>query len=257
MEGLRVKDLKISFKNGSSLAGPLSFSIPKNSTLALVGHSGSGKSLTCLAIMDILDEDVFRTEGEIWIGDQRADRLSKKKRARMRGLEIGLISQEPASALIAVETVGKAVDRAYRVHKKRPDREKMMTLLAEMGFSEDERFLKRFPYQLSGGEMQRVMLALALLHEPRLLIADEPTTALDLVTQKKVVELIRQMQKLHGFSMIFVTHDLDVAKKIADRIAVMDRGQIVEIGEKEQILRSPVHEATKQLLSGRLGGNLE
>ncbi|MFI6305407.1 dipeptide ABC transporter ATP-binding protein [Amycolatopsis thailandensis] len=244
------------------LVRELSFDLEQGRTLCVVGESGSGKTVTALSIIRLLEfvAPVF-TRGEITVDGVDVTRLSADEMRSYRGPRIGMIFQEALDSLNPSQRVGKQLIEAYRKPGSLPrqaarkgtplHREaeaKARGLLQEVGLTDTDRVLSLYPHQMSGGMQQRVMIALALMADPSLLIADEPTTALDVTTQAEILTLFDRVRRDHGTACVFITHDMGVAAQVADRIAVMYRGELVELGSKQDILHAPKHPYTKALL---------
>jgi peptide/nickel transport system ATP-binding protein len=253
---LQVENLHVAF--GSAVAvKDVSFQLQAGEVLGLVGESGSGKSVTSLAIMGLLGA-AAQVRGKIlWRGaDGEATDLLTESRAgrrRLRGREIAMIFQEPMTALNPVMSIGRQVAEAAEAHAPgwtgREARRKAIEALEAVAIPDAERRFSDYPHQFSGGQRQRILIAMALINKPRLLIADEPTTALDVTVQAQVLELLRELQRTHGLAMLFISHDLAVVGQVADRIAVMRHGLLLEAGSCEQVLKDPRHEYTKSLLA--------
>jgi peptide/nickel transport system ATP-binding protein len=235
--------------------------IGEGQTLGLVGESGSGKSVTSLSIMRLLPEANSRIEaGRIAFLGQDLVKLPDRQMRSVRGAKIGMIFQEPGTSLNPVFRVGRQVTEAIRIHQnvsKQTARDRALKLFEEVGIPDPERRLDSYPHEMSGGQKQRVMIAMALSCNPRLLIADEPTTALDVTIQAQILELLRRLRDERGMSMLFISHDLGVIGEIADRVAVMYRGKIVENAPVTELFQNPQHPYTKGLLACRpkLGSN--
>ncbi len=235
--------------------------IEEGQTLGLVGESGSGKSVTSLSIMRLLPEANSRIEaGRIAFLGQDLVKLPDRQMRSVRGAKIGMIFQEPGTSLNPVFRVGRQVTEAIRIHQnvsKQTARDRALKLFEEVGIPDPERRLDSYPHEMSGGQKQRVMIAMALSCNPRLLIADEPTTALDVTIQAQILELLRRLRDERGMSMLFISHDLGVIGEIADRVAVMYRGKIVENAPVTELFQNPQHPYTKGLLACRpkLGSN--
>jgi ABC-type dipeptide/oligopeptide/nickel transport system ATPase component len=215
-----------------------------------VGESGSGKSVTSLAIMRLLAPQAT-VEGGIRYRDREVLTLPEREMRALRGSEIAMIFQEPMTALNPVMRVGDQVAEALLAHQKitrRAARDCAIEGLREVGIPEPERRMQAYPHQLSGGQRQRVMIAIALVNRPKLLIADEPTTALDVTVQAQVLELLRELRTKHGLAMLFISHDLGVIAQICDRVAVMYGGQVLESGSVAQVFARPSHAYTQGLL---------
>ena len=259
---LEVKNLKTGFKtdDGSFLAvDDVSFSLEKGKTLGIVGESGSGKSVTSLSIMRLIPTPPGKIEGGqilFYGGENSAGRdllkVSEEEMRKVRGNDIAMIFQEPMTSLNPVFTIGNQIAEAIKLHQKNLHRaavrEKTIEMLKLVGIPEPNKRVDEYPHQLSGGMRQRVMIAMALSCNPELLIADEPTTALDVTIQAQVLELIRKLQREFEASMILITHDLGVVAETCDDVAVMYAGKIVEYGSVEDIFYRPKHRYTKGLL---------
>lgn len=258
---LEVKDLFVSFSSGkqtTDVVKGISFSIQPGETLGIVGESGSGKSVTSLSIMKLLSNNGFIRSGEILFhkNNQTVNLagLNEKQIRPYRGKEIAMIFQEPMTSLNPVLTCGFQVQEAIRVHytiSKKEARERVIQLFEKVKLPRPADIYNSYPHQLSGGQKQRVMIAMAISCNPSLLIADEPTTALDVTVQQKILELLRDIQQEHGMSIIFITHDLGVTYEIAHRVAVMHRGKIVETGKTGDIFNHPQHPYTQGLIACR------
>lgn len=253
---LSVSNLHISFpvQNFEAVKN-ISFSLEKGKTLAIVGESGSGKSLIALSIMGLQPYNSV-LKGNINFGEQNLSltNLTAEEWQSIRGKELGMIFQEPMSALNPIQKVGKQIQENIEQHQKiRSKQAKIQTLdwISKVKLPDPEQIYERFPHQLSGGQKQRIMIAMAMCNHPTILIADEPTTALDATVQKDVVELMKELQQEMGTAMIFITHDLALAAEIADDLLVMNQGSIVEYGNSISVLHSPEQVYTKALLSCR------
>jgi microcin C transport system ATP-binding protein len=247
---LSVRDLTIRF-GAFEAARKVSFDIAPGETLALVGESGSGKSVTALSVLKLLPPAASLT-GTIRLGAQDLVAASPAQLRGVRGNDVGMIFQEPMSSLNPVHTVGKQVSEVLATHqgmRKTAARKRTLELLAEVGIPDPESRIDDYPHQLSGGQRQRVMIAMALANNPKLLIADEPTTALDVTVQAQILALLKKLQRQHDMAMLFITHDLTIVRKIADRVAVMTNGEIVETGPTAEIFAHPQHAYTKKLLA--------
>lgn len=252
---LQIKDLKVRFKGDSgpiSVVNGVSFHIEKGETLAIVGESGSGKSITSLSIMGILPSNGEIYEGEINFKDRDLRKLSKKEYRSIRGNEIAMIYQEPMTALNPVFTIGFQLGEALMLHQglsKKEARKKMIEMLQLVGIPNAERTITLFPHQLSGGMRQRVVIAMALSCNPSLLIADEPTTALDVTIQAQILTLLRNLKKELDTSVLIITHDLGVVAEIADKVIVMYAGEVVEEAPIYELFENPQHPYTKGLIA--------
>ncbi|MFP4444969.1 MAG: ABC transporter ATP-binding protein [Desulfosudaceae bacterium] len=254
---LRVETLTASF---ASDAGRLravegvSFEVDRGEVLGLVGESGCGKSVTALSLMRLLPRPAGRLEsGRILFDGTDLTRLSAEAMRRFRGRRLAMIFQEPMSALNPVHTVGKQMREVYRIHEGLRSRkiadDKAAAMLGKVGIPDPRRRLKEFPHQISGGTRQRVMIAMALAASPDLLIADEPTTALDVTIQAQILDLIKAMQQDLGMAVILITHDLGVIAETCDRVSVMYAGKIVETAPVNRLFQSPAHPYTRGLLA--------
>lgn len=257
---LSVKNLEVSFRidkhNSFQAVKGISFDIPANSTVALVGESGSGKSVSAMAILGLLPEKVSSVSDQSSILYQNQNLLEKSQNElrQLRGKEISVIFQEPMTSLNPVFTVGDQIIEILRLHLNLSGtaaKQRALSLLTEVGIRDPELRIKAYPHELSGGQQQRVMIAMAIACEPKLLIADEPTTALDVTIQKQILNLIAELQKKRGMSVLFITHDLGIVAEIADYVVVMRNGEIREQGSVENIFKAPQDFYTKALLSCR------
>jgi peptide/nickel transport system permease protein len=251
---LRVEDLTVSFPVGSGwhpVVDRISFTVSRGATLALVGESGCGKTMTGLALMGLVPPPGQITAGRVIIGDTEMTALSESERQRLRGREVALISQEPMVALDPCFTAGSQLSEALRVHQRLDRRRaeaEAKELLRQMGIADPDAVARSYPHQISGGMAQRVVIALALAGNPELLIADEPTTALDVTIQAEILDLLRSLQEERHMTVIIATHDLGVVADIASEVAVMYAGQVVEQGPAERVLTQPVHPYTRALI---------
>jgi peptide/nickel transport system ATP-binding protein len=257
---LAVENLRISFRTGKhttfEAVKDVSFNIPVNSTVALVGESGSGKSVSSMAILGLLPAESAIVSPESVIRYRGRDLLKEPEDQlrRIRGKEISVIFQEPMSSLNPVLSVGDQIVEILRLHtnmSRSAARKRAVELLTEVGMPQPESRINAYPHELSGGQQQRVMIAMAIACEPRLLIADEPTTALDVTIQKQILDLIAALQKKRQMSVLFITHDLGVVGEIADHVVIMRGGEIREQGSLEKIFKSPQDSYTKALLACR------
>ena len=262
---LEVKDLRVSFKTplGTTHAvRGVDFFLRRGEVLALVGESGSGKSVSSRAIMRILPEGASAS-GEVIFDGVNLLSLDERAMCRLRGGRIGMVFQDPTSSLNPTVKIGKQISEAVRLHRrelsKGEARLRALSLMREVGIGEAERRYEEYPFQFSGGMRQRIVIAIALAADPELLICDEPTTALDVTIEAQILGLIEGLVKSRGLSVIFITHDLGVVARIADRVAVMYAGKIVEYGELDEIFYDPRHPYTWALfcsLPGQRGGRL-
>jgi peptide/nickel transport system ATP-binding protein len=257
---LRVRDLRVRFRldrhNTVEAVKSISFDVPRNATVALVGESGSGKSVSALAVMGLLPKDstLIDPAARIEFGGRELLALSAGERRALCGKDISMIFQEPMSSLNPVFTVGFQIGEVLRLHmgmNRRQARARVVQLLDEVGIVDAARRVDAYPSQLSGGQQQRVMIAMAIACEPKLLIADEPTTALDVTIQKQIMDLIGKLQKTHQMSVLFITHDLGLVAEIADQVIVMRDGAVREAGPVRQVFEQPRDAYTKALLHCR------
>ena len=220
--------------------------------VCVVGESGSGKSLTTSAVLGLLPEGVQVRSGQILWRGQDLLQLSAEGLRKLRGSEIGMIFQEPMTALNPLRTIGDQIGEVFRTHtrlSRKTIRARTLGLLESVKIPDPDKALKAYPHELSGGQRQRAMIAMALALEPALLIADEPTTALDVTTQAEILHLIHDLQRRKGMAVLFITHDFGVVAEIADRVAVMQHGVLVESGEAQAVLEHPQHAYTRALIA--------
>jgi microcin C transport system ATP-binding protein len=253
---LRIEDLSVSFNQGEKQADivkNISFNVEHNTTVALVGESGSGKSLTAHSIMRLLPYPVaFHPSGEICFNEENLLSRPLKSMTQIRGHDIGMIFQEPMSALNPLQTIEKQIGEAVNMKEslsKSSTRDAVLALLEKVHIVDPDSKLNNYPHQLSGGQRQRVMIAMALANRPKLLIADEPTTALDVTVQKEILDLLKELQEQFHMSILLITHDLGVVKYLADEVLVMQKGEIVERGETHSILNNPQNAYTQLLMN--------
>jgi oligopeptide/dipeptide ABC transporter ATP-binding protein len=254
-EILNIQDLAIEFKTAEgslSAVRNLSFSLKKGETVCIVGESGCGKSISSLAIMGLLPRNGRIAKGSIQFEGQDLSQLKPDQMRKIRGNKISMIFQEPMTALNPVFTIGFQLREPLRIHQglsKKEAHKRGIELLEQVGLSLPEQRMKQFPHELSGGMRQRVMIAIALACHPQILIADEPTTALDVTIQSQILELINDLKAKLQTGVVMITHDMGVVAETADRVVVMYAGEIVEDGTVEEIFRSPQHPYTQGLLA--------
>jgi len=253
---LEVKDLSVAFRQGGKqnlAVDGVSFDVAKGETLAIVGESGSGKSVTALSVLKLLPYPAARhPSGAIYFKGRDLLAMSENDIRAVRGDDITIIFQEPMTSLNPLHTIEKQVGEILELHrgmKGEAARARIVDLLTQVGIPDPETRLGAYPHQLSGGQRQRVMIAMALANEPDLLIADEPTTALDVTVQAQILKLLKDIQTRLGMAMLFITHDLGIVRRIADRVCVMNKGKIVEQGPVERIFTAPEHPYTRALLA--------
>ncbi len=256
---LDVRDLSVAFGRGTMIAADrVSFRIGKGETVALVGESGSGKTVSALSILRLLPYPAAsHPSGEVWFEGKDLLKLKPPQLQAVRGDRISMIFQEPMTSLNPLHTIERQVGEVLRVHRRMDEKAvkmRVLELLHKVGIREPEKRLDAFPHQLSGGQRQRVMIAMALANEPDLLIADEPTTALDVTIQAQILELLKQLQREMGMAMLLITHDLGIVRKMAERVYIMQGGKIVEEGATEDIFTKPRHPYTKMLLAAEPKG---
>ena len=248
---LQIEDLCIAFGD-REVVHNLSFTISPGETLGLVGESGSGKSATSLALLRLLPPTAQVT-GNIIFAGQSLMSLPEESMRKHRGRSIAMIFQEPMTALNPVMKVGAQIAEAYTAHHPREPRkslrEKVLQAMHDVALPEPERRVDDYPHQFSGGQRQRILIAMALIHRPQLLIADEPTTALDVTVQAQILNLLKEIRRIHNLAMLFISHDLAVVSQVADRVAVMQHGRIVEQGSTQTLFTDPQHPYTRSLLA--------
>lgn len=242
---LEIKDLKTTFKTDAgevNAVDGVSFKLPKGKTIGIVGESGSGKSITALSILRLLDKNGSNRGGEILYKGENLLKYSDDKMRKLRGNEISMIFQEPMTSLNPVYTVGQQISESLMLHQnmsKKQAHVRSIELLKLVGIPSPDSRVKNYPFELSGGMRQRVMIAMSLACDPEILIADEPTTALDVTIQAQILELIRELQDRLGMSVVFITHDLGVVAETCDYVAVMYAGQVVEYSDVRTLFHQP------------------
>ena len=250
---LEVKDLHVKFHSRDREAvGGVSFTIQDGEILGLVGESGSGKSVTAMSIAGLLPRKQCDYSGEILLDGTdllHADRALLRK---VQGRDVGVVFQEPMSAMNPVMRIGPQVEEALRVHTKlsaEARKERALQALRDVDLADAEAIYEKYPHQMSGGMLQRAMIAAAIISRPKLLLADEPTTALDVTIQAQILELLRRLNREMGMSVLFISHNLNVVRKLCTRVAVMEKGHIVETGPTEQVFHDPQADYTKRLIA--------
>jgi microcin C transport system ATP-binding protein len=257
---LDVRDLSISFAQGGKetlAVDHVSFSLQKGKTLALVGESGSGKSITALSIVRLLPGSAHHPSGSINFAGDDVLKMDDESLRRIRGARITMVFQEPMTSLNPLHSIEKQIGEILELHGMRGReavRARVVELLGEVGIPNPSQRLGAYPHQLSGGQRQRVMIAMALANKPDLLIADEPTTALDVTVQAQILALLDRLRKTYDMAMLFITHDLGLVRRIADDVCVMQRGKIVEAGPVEAVFTAPKHPYTQALLAAEPSG---
>lgn len=259
---LKVNDLQTRFKTGKRVVTAVkgvTFEVKRNKSLCIVGESGCGKSVTAHSVLQLLSANGQIAGGTVEYYPEEENKLvlselhkNSKKIRSIRGKDIAMIFQDPMSTLNPVYTVGDQIAENLRFHEKiskKEARERVIKLLAELGIPTPEKRYDQYPHEFSGGMKQRVMIAIAMICNPKILIADEPTTALDVTIQAQILDLIKKMQKEHGTSLILITHNMGIVAEVADDVAVMYMGRVVECGSVEQIFTNPLHPYTKALMA--------
>lgn len=254
MSLLAIDSLSIALPKGADRAfavKDVSFTLDKGEILCIVGESGSGKSMSANALMGLLPEGVTPAGGSITFEGRNLLELSEDEMLALRGHDISMIFQEPLSALNPLMRIGDQIAEVFEAHDlltPSERRKRALELLHEVGLPDPETTIRAYPFQLSGGQRQRVVIAMALALEPKILIADEPTTALDVTTQAQILDLIEELRRNHGMAVLFITHDFGVVADIADRVIVMQHGEVVEAGRAKNVLLNPTHSYTRALL---------
>ena len=242
---LEVNNLKIA-ANDKILVDNISFKLDENKTLGIIGQSGSGKTLTVLSIMGLLDRKIYGISGSIKFMGKEILELSEKETVLIRLSDIAIVYQNPFNTFSPVEKINKQLDRIYKIKKLKRDDIKIKYLLEKVSLNES--YLKKYPHEMSGGELQRMVIVTALLLNPEVLICDEPTTSLDVNTGKSIIKLLKKLQKEEKFSIIFISHDLDMIEDISAELIVMKSGKIVEKGKASEVINNPKDEYSRKLL---------
>ena len=251
---LSVRDLRVSFRTQEGLVRAIdgvSFDLREGEILGVVGESGSGKTVSLLAVMGLITDPNAIIEGSIRYRERELVGLPARELRRLRGNEIAMIFQDPMTALTPVYTIGWQIAEQIRAHKrvsKSQALERVEELLAEVNFPNPREAMSRYPHQLSGGMRQRAVIAMALSCNPALLVADEPTTALDVTVQAGILDLVRKLRATHNSAVVFITHDMGVVSELADRVMVMYAGRVVERGSRTELFSDPQHPYTRALL---------
>ena len=252
---LTIDNLSVAFGHPGQrekVVDGLSLTVAPGEKLALVGESGSGKSVTALSVLQLHDRSQCECSGSIRFNSEELLSKSEAQMRQLRGRDIAMIFQEPMTALNPVYTVGEQLIEPLMLHEgldRNAARERMIALLGKVGIKEPEKRFDAWPHMLSGGQRQRVMIAMALACQPKLLIADEPTTALDVTIQKQILELLESLQEEFGMAVLLITHDLNMVRHFADRVAVMEKGKLVEQGVVSEVFKAPQHDYTKRLIA--------
>ena len=252
---LQVKDLKVSFSTADGIVqavNGISFDVRKGQTLGIVGESGSGKSVTASSIMGLINKNSADMSGSILLGGLDVLTAQEREIRALRGREAAMVFQDPMSALNPYYTVGKQIAEAYEVHHPKSSKKERqlvaLDMLAKVGLPKPSECIDEYPHQFSGGMRQRIVIAIALINNPRLLIADEPTTALDVTVQAQILELMMNLQQEFGSAIILITHDLGVVAEVADEVMVMYAGQTMESSKVQSLFDAPSHPYTRGLL---------
>ena len=250
---LEVKDLHVKFKDSHREAvGGIDLAMAPGARLGLVGESGSGKTVTAMAITGLIQRSRVDIRGEVIFDGKDLMRASREERRQVQGPGMGVVFQEPMTSLNPLMKVGKQIEEVLQIHTDLPPAERKrlaMEAMERVGLPEPARSYEKYPHQLSGGQRQRAIIAAASLIRPKLLICDEPTTALDVTVQAQILALLKELSQEAGMGILLISHDLAVVRRLCDRVAVMQRGLIVEQGSVEQIFQNPPHEYTKELIA--------
>lgn len=240
-------------KTAKTIVSDVSLEVYPGETVCVVGESGSGKSVSSFAVMGLLPKDILKiSSGQVFLNGSEISNLSEAQLRKLRGAQMAMVFQEPMTALNPVQKVGRQIEEVLRLHtplERSARKARVLEMLKAVHLPDPERIYGSYPHQLSGGQRQRIVIAMALILKPSLLIADEPTTALDVTTQKQILLLIKELQEEQGTGVLFITHDFGVVADIADRIVVMKSGQVVETGTKDEILGNPKDEYTRMLVA--------
>ena len=260
---LEVKNLKTFFKTRNGIVkavNDVTYSIEKGKTLGIVGESGSGKSVSAMSVLRLLDANGYIAEGTISFDGKDLAELTTKELYHIRGNRISVIFQEPMTSLNPVFSIQRQLSEPFMIHQgmnKKQAREKSIEMLRAVQIPNPEAVIRQYPHQLSGGMRQRVMIAMALACKPDILIADEPTTALDVTIQAQILHLMNQLQRENGTAIMFITHDLGAINEMADDVVVMQHGKLVEHGTTDEVFLHPQQQYTRDLLDAIPGGKLE
>ena len=254
-EILKVQDLRVHFKDAAPdrfAVDGLSFSIGAGEIVGLVGESGSGKTVTAMSISGLLPRKKAEFSGSITLDGNEIFSCTDKEMLKILGKDLGIVFQEPMTSMNPVMRIGPQVEECLRVHtnlSKAERKERALEAMAQVELPDPEAIYRKYPHELSGGMLQRVMIAAAIISKPKLLLADEPTTALDVTIQAEILELLKRLNREHGMAILLISHNLHVVRKLCTRVAVMQRGKLVEDCPVEDIFREAQHEYTKKLLA--------
>ena len=256
---LDVKNLKVTFNDDhpAEAVRGINLHMEDGETLGLVGESGSGKTVTAMTIAGLLEDDCVSIEGQVMFDGRDLLQCSCNEMRLVQGKDIGVIFQEPMTSLDPLMKIGRQIEETVRLHfKLRADERRSLALevMKLVGLPEPDLTYKKYPHQLSGGQRQRAMIAAAFINNPKLLILDEPTTALDVTVQAQIMELLKRLNEKCGVSLLFISHDLRVVRRVCKKVAVMYNGEIVEYGDTEQVFCDPQHDYTKELIAAVSAG---
>lgn len=256
---LKVRNLRVSFNDGrdKDAVRGIDLLMEKGDTLGLVGESGSGKTVTALTVAGLLEKNSVTVSGEVFFDGRDLLKCSNQEMRLLQGRDIGMIFQEPMTSLDPLMKIGRQIEETLKLHSKisSEDRRRMaLEVMQLVGLPEPDQTYKKFPHQLSGGQRQRAMIAAAFITRPKLLILDEPTTALDVTVQKQILELFKYLNEKCGVGLLFISHDLRVVRSLCKKVAVMYNGEIVEYGETREVFSNPRHEYTKKLVAAVSAG---
>ena len=254
---LEIRDLHVTFRDGGRLSGVeavkgIDLTIADGERMGLVGESGSGKTVTAMALSGLLERSKVEIRGQVFLDGRDLVACTRRELRTIHGKEIGVVFQEPLRSLNPLMRVGPQVEEALKIHTdKSPEERRALALEAmeQVGLPEPEVTYRKYPHQLSGGQRQRAVIASAMIARPKLLICDEPTTALDVTVQKQILLLLRRLSEDYGVAVLLISHDMNVVRRLCEEVAVMYRGKIVERGKTEEIFRSPQDEYTKRLIA--------
>ena len=249
---ITINNLSIAFNKYAEVVKNVNIDVVKGKTTAIVGESGSGKTLSALSILKLLPNGASIKTGKIEYNNKNLLNLSQKEIQNIRGNKISTIFQEPMTSLNPLHTINKQIEEIITTHNtlsKKEAKKRTIKLLNEVGLSDISSRPKIYPYELSGGQRQRAMIAMALSNDPKVLIADEPTTSLDVSVENKILHLLEDLKKSFGMSILFITHDLNVVKRMADKVVVMQSGKIIETGLTKNIINNPKMDYTRKLFS--------
>ena len=250
---LNIRNLSVTFHStGKEVVKGISFDIMPGERWGLVGESGSGKSVTAMAITGLIERRLVKMKGEVLFGGKDFTKCSRSELRTIHGKDIGMVFQEPMTSLNPLMRVGKQIEEPLKIHTdlSAEERKKLVfEAMEQVGLPEPEITYNKYPHQLSGGQRQRAIIASAMISRPKLLVCDEPTTALDVTVQKQILELLYELSEKHNVGILLISHDLTVVRRLCENVAVMYKGQIVEQGSTEEIFRNPKDEYTKRLIA--------